>query len=701
MLDPTFFSPNSVAVIGASPDQEKLGYIVLKNILQYKYQGDVYPVNPHAAEIMGLQSYSSVTDIPGTVEMAIIVVPARIVPEVINQCGEKGVKGAVIISAGFKETGPEGLHLENEIRARARQHHIRLLGPNCLGFIDTAKSLNASFASGMAKKGNIAFMSQSGAICQAILDWSKGSGIGFSRFVSLGNKADINESDLIESWKDDENTAVVIAYLEGITEGDRFRKAAAAITRIKPLIIVKAGSTQAGSRAASSHTGTLAGFDAAYNAIFRQTGILRVSSMEEMVDFAFAFAEQPLIQGDRIAIVTNAGGPGIMASDACERAGLKLSQFTNETVENLRSSLPPTASYYNPVDVIGDAGPDRYESAMRIVLKDPNVDGALILLTPQAVTDVAKTADIIIAAAEKSEKPVLASFMGGPAVAPGIKKLTRHHVPNYPYPERAVESLKAMNQQRNWLQKKTEDPITFPVDKKTARAILKQARERQRQLLSDIEARQIIEAYGMALPKSQLAHSAKEAAAFADKIGYPVVMKIASPDILHKTDIGGVKVGLASPEVVRSAYLEIMENAHHLLPQAQILGVDIQALVKGREVILGMNCDAQFGPLLMFGLGGIYVEVLKDVSFRVAPISPQDALDMIQDIKGYPLLTGVRGEKPADIDAIVNSLLRLSQMVIDFPEIMELDINPFIVGNAGKGAVAIDCRMRISIPAPV
>ncbi len=697
MLDSSFFSPRSVAVIGASPNATKLGYIVLKNIIQYGFKGRVYPVNPTATTVLDLKCYPSVTDIPDPVDLAIVITPARTIPGIMNDCGQKGVKGAVVISAGFKETGPEGLKLENEMMDVARRYGIRVLGPNCLGFINTDISLNATFAFGMAHKGKISFVSQSGALGQAILDWAKTSGVGFSKFVVLGNKADISETDLIEAWRVDKNTDVVMGYLEGITSGTRFREAATAFTRVKPLVVMKSGRTAAGSRAAASHTGTLAGFDAAYDAVFKQTGVIRVDSMEEIIDYALAFAYQPLVKGDRIAVVTNAGGPGIMATDALERVGLRLSQFTKETVERLRSSLPPTASLYNPVDVVGDAGPDRYKVALEAVLGDPNVDGVLVLLTPQAVTDVEKTAGVIMDAALSSDKPILTSFMGGPTVEKGIKQLTKSSIPNYPFPERAVNSLEAMNRYQVWLKKKPDGIRAFPVDHETAGIILTQARDENRRNLGDIEARQILGAYGMPLPRSWLAHSPEEAVAFTDKIGYPVVMKIASPDILHKTDIGGVKVNLRDAEAVKKAYVEILGNATHLMPQAQIMGVDVQEMVKGREVILGMNRDPQFGPLLMFGLGGIYVEVLKDVSFKVAPITRQDALEMIREIRSYSLLAGVRGEKPADIDAIVECLLRLSQLVMDFSLISELDINPLMVGETGKGAVALDCRMGISV----
>ncbi|MFC2067179.1 acetate--CoA ligase alpha subunit [Chloroflexota bacterium] len=697
MLDKAFFSPGSVAVIGAAREPQKLGYSVLKNILQYEFQGKVYPVNPVASQILELPCYPKVTEIPHEVELAVVVVPPVAVPQVISDCGQKGVRGVVVITAGFRETGPEGLKLENEMLTLARKYSIKLLGPNCLGFIDTESSLNVTFATGMPAKGNIAFMSQSGALCQAVLDWSRDRGIGFSKFISLGNKADISETDIMEVLEGDKATKVIIAYVEGIAQGDRFRQVAAAVTRVKPLILVKAGGTAAGAKAASSHTGTLAGFDAAYDAVFKQTGVLKATSIENLFDLALAFAHQPILQGDRLAIVTNGGGPGIMASDACERAGLRIASFTKETIDLLRSKLPPTANLYNPVDVIGDAGPDRYESALQTVISDPNVDGALVLLIPAALTNVEETAAVILEAAAESPKPIFTSFMGGSAVTEGVKSLSQKGVPNYPFPERAVNGFAAMSRYRQWLERKLEAPELFEVDGQAAQVILNEAKQLGRSLLSDMEARRVIETYGLPLSKFLLAHSADEAVNNAEEIGYPVVTKIVSPDILHKTDIGGVRVGLENPEAVRSAYTEVVESARRLMPQAQVLGVDIQTMVKGKEVILGVSRDPQFGPLLMFGFGGVYVEVLKDVSFRVAPITRQDAMDMIHEIRSYPLLAGVRGEKTADIKAIVECLLRLSQLVTDFPQIMELDINPLMVGEVGEGAIAVDCRMRISI----
>ncbi len=689
-----FFSPKSVAVIGASSTPEKMGYILLDNITRYGYQGKVYPVNPKGGEILGLPVYASILDVPEPVDLAVIVIPARYIPDVVDQCGEKGVQALLIISAGFRETGAEGARRENDLLQRARKYGMRILGPNCLGLIDTISSLNATFAAGMPDRGEIAFFSQSGALCAAILDWSKEEGLGFSHFVSLGNKADITEIDLLQAWEDDPHAKVILAYLEGIADGERFIEVAGKVTRKRPVIAIKSGTTQAGTRAISSHTGSLAGSERAYQAAFEQSGIIRAESVQDLFDFSEIFAYQPLLQGNRIAIVTNAGGPGILATDALERAGLTLAHFETGTVERMARHLPATANLYNPVDVIGDARSDRYHAALDAVLRDPGVDGAVVLLTPQAMTDVPEIARTVVEVSRRFAKPVVASFMGGEVVEPGERILQENHIPTYPFPERAVMALGAMGQYRRWLEQPPQRPVHFRVDQERVRQILEHAREENRLSLGEVEARDVMEAYGMRLPQSHLARSPDEAVQLAAQIGYPVVLKIASPDILHKSDIGAVKLGLSNPTDVRDAYELIEYRARRYNPTADIWGVLVQQMiVGGKEVIIGMSRDPQFGPLLMFGLGGIYVEVMKDVSFRLAPVDRRQAREMVQGIRSYPLLTGVRGEPPADVDAVVDTILRVSQLVTDFGEIVELDVNPLIVHEAGQGATVLDARL--------
>ncbi|MGQ9683009.1 MAG: acetate--CoA ligase alpha subunit [Anaerolineae bacterium] len=693
MLD-MFFAPRSVAVVGAARTPGKLGYDVLNNVLQYGFQGQVYPINPQATEILGLRSYPTVLDVPAPIDLAVIVVPNKFVPEVIDQCGRKGVKGAVIISAGFKEAGLEGVKLERQVVATAKKYGLRIVGPNCLGVIDTVQSLNASFAAGMPPRGAIAFMSQSGALCTAVLDWALANHIGFSYFVSLGNKSDVDEVDLMEAWDGDQNSRVMIAYVEGLRDGRRFMDVARRVTRRTPVIAVKSGNTEAGSRAVSSHTGSLAGSNRAYDAALRQAGVLRAPSIQDLFDWAIAFANQPVLRGNRIAIVTNAGGPAIMATDALENFGLKLASLKGDTIERLQSALPAAANCFNPIDVLGDALADRYSLAIEAAFQDPGVDGVMVILTPQVMTRIEETARELARISKQYDKPIVSCFMGQEKVTPGVHILTAESVPNYPFPERAAGALHAMMEYRKWLERPEQQITSFGVDRDTVKATFARVREDGRNTLGDAEARAIAQAYGLRVPKSMLAANSDEAVRFAEEIGYPVVMKIASPDILHKSDIGGIKVGVTGAANVRDAFDLLIYRATRYMPEAQIWGVQIQEMVTGaKEIIIGMSRDPQFGPMLMFGLGGIYVEVLKDVTFRIAPLSRQEAQEMVSEIRSLHLLQGVRGERPSDMEAIVDCILRISQLVTEFPEIVELDINPLLVREAGAGAVAVDMRL--------
>jgi len=689
-----FFSPRSVAVVGASSVPGKMGYILMDNIIRGGYQGKIYAVNPKGGEILGRTAYPSIGDIPDEVDLAVIVIPAAGIPDVVEACGKKGVKALLIISAGFREAGPEGARRERDVVARAQKYGMRILGPNVLGLIDTISMLNATFATTMARPGEIAFFSQSGALGSAILDWSREENLGFSHFVSLGNKADVSEIDLLEAWEDDPHSKVILAYLEGIADGERFVKVARRVTRKRPVIAIKSGTTAAGTRAISSHTGSLAGSERAYEAAFNQTGIIRAQSVQDLFDYAEVFAYQPMLRGNRIAIVTNAGGPGILATDTCDRVGLTLAHFAKETIEAMAPYLPETANLYNPVDVIGDARSDRYRAALQAVLRDPGVDGVVVLLTPQAMTDVLDIAQTVVEIVKAYDKPVVTSFIGGEVVRPAVLLFQENRIPTYPFPERAVMALGAMEQYRRRLERPPQRLVEFAVQKERVREIFDRARQESRPNLGEVEARTVIEAYGMRLPQARLAHSPDEAVRLAAEIGYPVVMKIASPDILHKSDIGAVKLGLNSPGDVRDAYELIEYRARRHNPDADIWGVLVQQMIRGgKEVIIGMSRDPQFGPLLMFGLGGIYVEVMKDVVFRLAPIDRAEAREMVESIRSFPLLKGVRGEPPADVDAVVDTILRVSQLVTDFPEIVELDVNPLIVHEAGQGATVLDARM--------
>ncbi|TET41841.1 MAG: CoA-binding protein, partial [Elusimicrobia bacterium] len=686
------FNPKSIAVIGASRQEGKVGHSVLKNLLQYGYPGKIYPINPKAEEILRTRTYSTIFAVEGEIDLAVVAIPSQFVPSILRDCVNRGIGAVVIISAGFKESGKQGSQLERELVETIKNSGIRVLGPNCLGIIDTASSLNASFAAGMPSPGNIAFFSQSGALCTAVLDWALGEDVGFSKFISLGNKADIDEVDLLLTLADDQETKVILGYLEGVSNGTRFMEVAREVSRKKPVIIIKSGRTQAGARAASSHTGTLTGLDTAYEAAFRQCGIIRAETVQTLFDYAIAFAHQPLPRGPNLAILTNAGGPGIIAADAVENSILQMASFRENTISKLRKELPPNASIYNPVDVIGDAGADRYEKAMKTIVNDPGVDSLTVILAPQAMTKIKETAEVIrkISSAV-SDKPIVSSFMGRLEVKQGIRILRSGKIPNYSYPERTISVLEAMVKYRKWKETPFGKILSFEVNKKKAEKIFTKAKEKSEANLTTEETREVLSAYGFSLPQRIVTETSREAISAANSLGYPVVMKIVSPDILHKSDVGGVKVGITEKSQVARSFEDLISNAKRFMPEALILGVTVEEMiVPGKEVVLGSSRDPSFGPLLMFGLGGIYVEVLKDVSFRIAPLTFNEAELMIKEIRSYPILKGVRGEEPSDLIAVRESLLRLSQLVTDFSEILEIDINPLMVLPAGKGAVVID-----------
>jgi acetyltransferase len=693
----TFFNPKSVAVIGASTNPEKLGYAVVKNLLDggYSSTGKVFPINPTASEILGFKAYPSVLEIAENIDLAVIVIPYPQVPAALRICGQKNIPSAIVISAGFREAGQEGLERELELIQICREYHLRLIGPNCLGVIDSFTPLNASFAAGTPPSGPMAFMSQSGALGTAVLDIALAGRLGLSKFVSLGNKADVSEIDLLKAWVDDEHSKVILIYSEGMPSGQEFIRVARQVTRRKPVVAIKSGVTQSGSRAVSSHTGSLAGSEQAYQAAFQQAGIIRAESMESLFDMALALGYQPSLKGDRIAIITNAGGPGILATDALERSGLALARFELDTIYELEQYLPDAASAANPVDVLGDARADRYKFALERVASDPNVDGIMVLLTPQAMTEIDATAKIIGSLSQNLSIPILCCFMGEARIQTGIDILTSYGIPNYAFPERAANAFQAMSTYRTIKTRPIPEYTHFDVDISAARSVFEKASSEGRLSIGDAESRAILQAYGLRIPKSELAETPDQASILAGKIGYPVVLKIASPDILHKTDIGGVKVGLQDSEDVRDAFELMVYRAQRYLPKACIWGCLVQEMAPsgGLEVLVGMNRDPQFGPLVTFGLGGIYVETLRDVTFRVAPFSQQEAEDMLTQIRAHALLDGVRGQPPVDKSAIVDALLRISQLVQDFPEIIELDINPLLVYHQAEGALALDMRL--------
>lgn len=693
-----FFCPDSVAVIGASREEEKVGHIILDNIINSGYKGKLFPVNPKADEIHGIKCYPSVLNVPGDIDLAIIVIPAQFVLQVLEECSKKNTKWSIIISAGFKETGIEGAKRERQLIEKAKDYGIRILGPNCLGIIDTECPINATFSPNMPPMGKIGFISQSGALGTAILDWAKTNKIGFSKFVSLGNKADISENDLFDDWENEKDTEVITAYLEGVKYGREFIRISSKVSKKKPIIVIKSGNTDAGARAVSSHTGTLAGSAKAYEAAFKQAGIIRANTIRDLFNYAKAFSYQPLPKGKKVAIITNAGGPGIMATDECEKSDILLASLEKETIDGLKEFLPEAANFYNPIDILGDALADRYKKTLEVVIKDNNVNAIVMLLTPQAMTQPLKTARAIVEVMENSGKSitVLTSFMGGSEVEKAVKFLAEKNIPNFDIPEEAIDTLKVMMEHTDWKSRRSFPIEDFNVDKGRVKKIFYQCQSEGRLELGEMEAREILEAYDIRMPKAELACDIDEAKEIAGRIGYPLVLKIVSPNILHKTDVGGVKIGIDNEKELEENYNQILFSVSKYMPDANIRGILVQEFIKDKkETIIGMSEDPQFGPMIMFGLGGIYVEALKDVSFRIAPLSRQVAREMVEEIKTIKLLKGIRGEDPSDIDSIIEIILRVSQLVTDFPEIIEMDINPLFVKKQGEGSIAGDVRIRI------
>lgn len=697
MLPIELFRPNSVAVLGASRNPGKVGHGVFANLVRSEFPGKIYGVNPAGGDVLGHSFHRDIGSIPGAVDLGVFVVPPKAILDAIPRLAEKGMKAAILISAGFKEIGGEGVILERGLREALSAASVRAIGPNCLGVINTHAKLNASFAVGTPPPGTIAFFSQSGALLTGVLDWAVGVGIGFSKVVSLGNKADVSELDLMAYLSDDPETRVILGYVESIDEGRRFLRAAREVTAKKPVILLKAGTTSAGARAAASHTGSLAGSDRAYAAAFRQGGILRAGTVEELCDLALGFALQPLPAGDRLLVITNAGGPAILAADTAESLGIPLAEIPAAVRERLRAVLPPTASLGNPVDVIGDARSDRYRAALEAVGDTDAADSVLVILTPQAMTEPEETARVAVSAFAGSGKTALASFLGGASVGEARNILVRGGVPHFPGPERAVRVLRGMITYAGIRRKGArDDEERSGPPEPGVRAALRRALSAGRSTLGEEDSRGILEAYGFRFPKNVLARTSAEAAAAFEAIGGEVALKIVSPKILHKTEVGGVRLGIRTVEDVVRNFLEITSSVRRMAPSVWIEGVSVQEMVTGgRELILGMNRDPQFGPLLMFGLGGIHVEVLKDVSFRVAPVSRRESLEMVREIRAYPLLAGFRGAEPVDEEAIVEAILAIARLSLDFPEILELDVNPVMALPKGGGIVAIDSRMSI------
>ncbi len=668
------FAPETIAVVGASTQKGKVGHDIFANILSNGYKGTLYPVNPKARSVLSVKCYTSVSSIPDPIDLAMIILPPKAALASVRECIAKGVKGIVIVSAGFKEVGGEGAQIEKQIKGLCHKAGVRLVGPNCLGVINPSPnvSLNASFSARMPEPGNVSFISQSGALCTAVLDYAADKGFGFSKFISIGNKADVDELDLLRYYHKDPDTDVVMIYMEELS-----RSADEFITEVRKMtsgtnpthvIAIKSGSSVAGARAAASHTGALAGADVIYDGLFTMAGILRCKSVNQLFDYAQAFAGNKYPTGDHVAIVTNAGGPGIIATDMSEQSGLKLATFSEETVTELKKYLPSTANFHNPVDVIGDAARDRYENTLATVLADRGVDAVLIILTPQSMTDAIGTAEAIVRIAENTIKPILCAFMGIVDVSDGVKLLQKHKVPVYQFPESAARSLGALREGMKWLFRKILPPYNLVYDREKAGKIIEKYLSQGRYVLGELDGNEILKCYGFNILPMALAKTADEAAQIAQKLGYPVVMKIVSPQILHKSDAGGVKVGLRNEAAVEEAFEQIMANVEKYDPDAHLEGVLVQPMAPaGKEVILGVTYDDVFGHVVMFGLGGIFVEVYKDVAFRLSPMGRNVARRMVKSIKGYPILKGLRGEAPSDIEEIEKNIVSLKALVDDHP----------------------------------
>jgi acetyltransferase len=684
-----FFHPQSVAIVGASAEPGKVGHDLLLNV-KNTFSGKIYPINLREKEILGLKCFASVLETPAPADLTVIVVPAKAVGAVLEQCGQKGNKNVIVISAGFKEIGLAGKELEDSLAAMADKYGINLLGPNCLGYISTHLPLNASFAEPFTQRGNIAFISQSGALGTAILDKAAAQKIGIGYFVSLGNKAGISEIDLLKYFAGQPQIKVIIMYLEEIKNSREFIKIAAAITKTKPIIVLKAGKTEAGQRAVSSHTGSLAGSARAYSTAFSQSGIIEASGIDEFFNLAKCFSLQPLPAGNRVGIVTNAGGPGILLTDLLPGSGLMIAELAKSTKDGLKAILPPAASVQNPVDILGDGKADRYGLAVKLVLRDKNVDSLIVLLTPQKMTEVGLTAETIGRLAKDCGKPVVLCFLGEQKILPAYDVFEKYSLPYYDSPAGAAGALsqmlifaKARNQFKGLA---AGENLKVYKSRKHIAAIMAKPE------LTEQDCRDLLLPLKFPLHRAGLARSEKEALAIAKKIGYPVALKVVSPDIIHKSDVGGVKIGLKTPLELKAGLKEMKKVLAKNAKGARIEGYLVGEMAKGLEIILGVKHDPQFGPLVMVGAGGIYTEIFRDVAFRLAPFSLAEAKKMLAELKIYKLFMGARGQKPLDLEAVADLLVKLGNFSSQFPEIKEIDFNPVMVRAKGLGCIVVDLR---------
>ena len=698
MTNSVFLSPKSIAIIGASDKEGSVGRAITNNIMK-GYKGTIYPISPTRETVFDKKAYKSVLDVPGKVDLAVVVTKNTIVPAVLEECGKKKLRGAIVITAGFKEVDEEGAKLEQKLKDIAKKYKLQIIGPNCLGVmnLEPQTMMNSTFLKITPKSGEIALVSQSGAICAALVEDASAQGIGFSAVISMGNKADMSEIDILKMLAEHKQTKVIVIYLEDMGNGQEFLKVCKDITRKKkkPVLVLKSGRSPEGAKAAMSHTGALMGSDEIYDALLKQSGAIRVDTMEELFDYATAFSKQPLPMNGDLVIVSNAGGPAIISTDACSKLGIKMAKI-EEIRKKIDAVIPPWGSSRNPVDIVGDADFKRFENVLNEVLKHKNVGSVISMCTPSATLNYDKLAEVIVSMSKKYKKTMLASLMGLDEGITNREILAKGDVPYYTYAEGSIRALKAMLTFTDWVKNSPGKITKFNVKKNIVKKILDNAKKQKRSALLEEEGQEILRAYGFPLPASKLAKSKKEAVAASKKIGYPVVLKIASPQIIHKSDAGGVKVNLQNAKDVENAFDTIIKNAKKYNKKADIKGVLVVEMVKGgKEMIIGSKLEPGFGPVVMLGMGGIYVEVLKDVTFRLAPMTNIEADDMISSIKTKKILEGVRGEKPSDIKKLSECIQRLSQLVSDFNEIKELDMNPVLVMEKNKGCKVLDVRIGL------
>ena len=695
------FLPKSIAVIGASNRVGTVGHSLFRNLLSSQYRGVVYPVNPQWKSVDGVRCFPSVDMLPEVPDLGVVIVPAPIVPQVVHDLGQAGTKGAVVISAGFREMGEAGAQLEDKLIAETRQYSMSLVGPNCFGVINTDPGigLNATFSEKLPPRGRIAFISQSGALCAGILQYGLSQRIGFSRFVSMGNRAGVDENDLLSSMAADEATGVILLYVESLADGRRFLETAHEITEQKPVLVIKSGRTEVGERAILSHTGSIAqsSRDRLFDALFEQSGVIRADSIGDLFRMAKVFGAGLRLGGPRLAILTNSGGPGIVAADAAARRGIELPIPSPEVVRRLKRKFPRAGSIGNPMDMTADGTPALYAYALHTLLKSPDIDAALVITTPAAFITPQQVGEGILKGRKGSHKPVVACLFGLDDLSREVSFLEQAGVPAFTFPEDAVQGLSGLTHYRRWRKRPKTKVRHFTVDLARARAVIRQAQRSGLRVLVEHRARDLLEAYGIHFPPHGRARTAEQAVAIAEKVGYPVVLKVASGDISHKTDVGGVALDLSDASSLRNAFAEMRANLARRAPDARIEGFEVEHQVpSGPEVLIGLQRDPNFGPVVVFGLGGIYVEAFQDVAFRLAPLVSLSARNMVSSVRGFPLLQGMRGGPPGDLPALYEAIERMSQLALDLPEVSELDLNPIIVRPSGHGVVAVDARVVLA-----